>query len=677
MIVTGFSLAESNSENDKHCCQLEVSDEAGSIIYISSRSSRTAAGSETVAMPVSPKYTYTPLNRLKGGTVVNVYGAVKFFKPPYICKGTDFCSVITIVDQSNAKLICTLFNANKNALPEVYRNGDIVRFHRIKVSEFNGQLQGLSNCGFAALTFDGTIGAPLTPRSTSKLFTFTDEDKKTVENLRIWVASNFQNSAPSAKLSHIQQSMYFELTCQLVGKAKVDGSSYLLKVWDGTKCPFPSWKVLVKEDDLEGDGILINQLRNLTVDIVVYDNHVQLAKSLKVGSFIRMYNLHAKPQGLEGRSDISYIQFHLHGGTGYGRGIIVLPESYADVKELKAFLDSVEVTENECSEGASSSELEHTYGPLGSYMERCQQLSVTVLTDHQHFDTTALATIMNSRIPQPYRIRAKLTKFEPKKLYQSVKLHCPQCNLLAEVPDEAELDSLLQEASATCSNSDLLTTSFCEAVAWDTENKEQQRIVVHFVKHDDLLRKAEDGIILIEGGTRKDILKLSKIFKGIITVRSTEDNLMLLDLSAPFFWQENMQYYGCKRCSSPKAVSSLGSLVAQEDPSWEPTTISQALGVVPLQYVFLMKFTLDDGTGTLDVYLMDSGKFFQIPASKVLISNIFQEKMERIMDKFCPTDNTLDELPWLECFIKSYYVKDRLEEQLCYQIFDTTIAEDV
>ncbi|KAB0376120.1 hypothetical protein FD755_012763, partial [Muntiacus reevesi] len=33
-------------------------------------------------------YVYTPLNQLKGGMIVNVYGVVKFFKPPYLSRGT-------------------------------------------------------------------------------------------------------------------------------------------------------------------------------------------------------------------------------------------------------------------------------------------------------------------------------------------------------------------------------------------------------------------------------------------------------------------------------------------------------------------------------------------------------------------------------------------------------------
>ncbi|KAL7982703.1 hypothetical protein Chor_010301 [Crotalus horridus] len=101
------------------------------------------------------------------------------------------------------------------------------------------------------------------------------------------------------------------------------------------------------------------------------------------------------------------------------------------------------------------------------------------------------------------------------------------------------------------------------------------------------------------------------------------------------------------------------------------------LGIAPLEYVFVMKFTLDDGTGTLDVYLLDSKKFFQIPASEVLINNTFQENMEMLMNRLCPADRTLDDFPWLECFIKSYYVRDGTENRLCYQIFDTTVAGDV
>nr|XP_025040195.1 protection of telomeres protein 1 isoform X1 [Pelodiscus sinensis] len=709
MVVAGFNVAKSFSanEDDHHCCQLEVSEDAGSNIYIYTKPYLVTT-SETASMPVAPKYTYTPLNHLKGGTIVNLYGAVKFFKPPYISKGTDYCSVVTIVDQSNVKLTCTLFNGNLDALPKIYKIGDIVRFHRIKtqgtahtehlsglglqlditargnkakekIREYNEQMQGITSIGFASLTFDGTVGAPIVPRTSSKLYTFTEEEQKTIEELRIWAASNLSVFGPTAKLSGVQPMLFFDLTCQLLGKAEIDGSSFLLKVWDGTKCSYPSWKVLVEESDLEGDKVLIHRLRNLTVDILVYDNHVQLAKSLKVGSFLRIYSLHSKQASAGNQADVSYVEFHLHGGTCYGRGIRVLPENNPDVKELKAFMDSVILTESQNVESTSSMEVDGTFDNLSyqSYSERCQQLSVTVLTDHQHLDDTALNTILKSTVPQQYRIRAKLRTFKPQNLYQSVKLYCSKCNSLQEVPDGDDFDLILRDSAVTAPNPEVHNALWYDSAVWDAANQGQRKIVVHFVKHDELLQEPEDTLIMVEGVTLKEIRKLSRRFKCIIPVKSTKEDLELLDLSAPFLLQGKIWHYGCKQCSKQKTIQSLSSLAIEEQPSWEPTEIAKVLGIEPLQYVFVMKFTLDDGTGALDAYLFDYEKFFQIPASEVLTSNLLQEKMEMIMSMLCPSGTKLDDLPWLECFIRSYNIRDGMEQQVCYQIFDTMVAEDV
>ncbi|XP_074840221.1 protection of telomeres protein 1 isoform X2 [Carettochelys insculpta] len=655
MVVAGFKVAKSPStnEDDRHSCHLEVSEDAGSTIYIYTKPS-TVTASETASMPVAPKYTYTPLNHLKGGTIVNLYGAVKFFKPPYISNGTD-------------------------ALPKIYKVGDIVRFHRIKIREYNEQMQGITSIGFASLTFDGTVGAPIVPRTSTKLYTFTEEEQKTIEELRIWAASNLLVFGPTPKLSSVQPMLFFDLTCQLVGKAEVDGSSFLLKVWDGTKCSYPTWKVLVEESDLEGDKVLIHRLRSLTVDVLVYDNHVQLAKSLKVGSFLRIYSLHSKHASAGNQPDVSYVEFHLHGGTCYGRGIRVLPENNPDVKELRAFMDSVSLTESQNVESMSSMELDGTFDNLSyqSYSERCQQLSVTVLTDHQHLEDTTLNTILNSAVPQQYRIRAKLRTFKPQKLHQSIKLYCSKCNSLQEVPDADDFDLILRDSAATAPNPEVQDALWYESAVWDTENQGQRKIAVHFVKHDELLQEPEDTLIMVQGGTLNEIRKLSRRFKCIMPVKSSKEDLELLDLAAPFLLQGKIWHYGCKHCSKQKTAQSLSSLAADEHPSWEPTEIARVLGIEPLQYVFIMKFTLDDGTGALDAYLFDYEKFFQIPASEVLTSSLLQEKMEMIMGILCPPETNPDDLPWLECFIRSYNVSSGMEQQVCYQIFDTMVAEDV
>ncbi|XP_066039079.1 protection of telomeres protein 1 isoform X3 [Chamaea fasciata] len=679
-IVAGFKVIKlpTAREDGRHGCHLEVSEEAGSTIYICTKSGTTAA-SETASVSVAPKYVYTPLNHLKDGTIVNLYGVVKFFKPPYISKGTDYCSVVTLVDPSNVKLTCNLFNGNLDSLPKIYKVGDIVRFHRIKIREYNGQMQGITSGGFASLTFDGTVGAPVVPRTSSKEYTFMDEEQKTIEELRIWAASNISISGPAAKLSGVQPMLFFDLTCQLVGKAKVDGSSFLLKVWDGTRCPYPTWKVPVEAKDLEGDKVLLHQLRDLAVDILVYDNHVQLAESLKIGSFLRIYSIHTK-QASADNEDVSHIEFHLHGGTCYGRGIGVLPESNPDVKELKAFLESVDLAGSLNMESMCSMDVDSTFGSvtdLELHLQRCQQLSVTVLTDHQDLSNTELKTVTNSTAPQQYRIRAKLRTYKPQKLHQSVKLHCSKCKSLQEVPDRDDFDFILCGSAGTASNPELHNTSWYESVTWTTQNQQQREITIHFVKHDEMLQHPEDTLIMIEGGTLKEIWKLSKRFKCVIPVRSTEDDLELLDLSAPFLLQGNVKYYGCKQCSTPKPMKNLSFLAAEQQPSWEPTEIAQVLGIELLQYVFIMKFTLVDETGALNAYLFDYEKFFQIPASEILTNDFLQQKMQMTMNTLCPPGRKLGDLPWLECFIKSYNVRDAMKNQVYYQIFDTTVAEDM
>ncbi|XP_068258330.1 protection of telomeres protein 1 isoform X3 [Nyctibius grandis] len=525
-------------------------------------------------------------------------------------------------------------------------------------------MQGITSVGFASLTFDGTVGAPVVPRTSSKVYTFMDEEQKTIEELRVWAASNLYISGPAAKLSGVQPMLFFDLTCQLVGKAKVDGSSFLLKVWDGTKCPYPTWKVPVEARDLEGEKVVLHQLRNLTVDILVYDNHVQLAKSLKIGSFLRIYSIHTK-QASADNEDVSHIEFHLHGGTCYGRGIGVLPESNPDVKELKAFLESVDLADSQNMESMSSVELDGTFN------------NVTVLTDHQDLSNTELKTILNSTAPQQYRIRAKLRTYKPQKLYQSVKLHCSKCNSLREVPDGDDFDFILQGSAITAPNPELHNTSWYDSVMWTTQDQKQRKIAIHFVKHDEMLQQPEDTLLMIEGGTLKEVWKLTKRFKCVIPVRSTEDDLELLDLSAPFLLQGNIKYYGCKQCSTPKPIKSLSSIAAEQRPSWEPAEIAQVLGIELLQYIFIMKFTLVDGTGALNAYLFDYEKFFQIPASKILTNNFLQQKMQMTMNTLCPPGRKLDDLPWLECFIRSYNVRDAMKHQVHYQIFDTTVAEDV
>lgn len=634
--------------------------------------------------PITP-YTYTPLNLLKEGAIANVYGVVKFFKPPYLSKGTDYCSVVTIVDQTNVKLTCMLFSGNYEALPIIYKVGDIVRFHRLKIQVYKNELQGINSSGFASLTFEGTLGTPVTARTSSKVFSFTSQDQKMVEALRVWASKHISASSSLVQLCDAQPMQYYDLTCQLLGKAEVDGTAFLLKVWDGTRTMFPSWRVSTQDLTFEGDLSHILRLQSLVIDILVYDNHVQVAKSLKIGSFIRIYSLHTKLQSVnsETNSSLLRLEFHLHGGTSYGRGIRVLPDASSCVDQLKKDLECADSAITHSSNGICQSKNEDSFalsssasGSVSLYEEeRCQQVSSTILTNHQYLEKTPLCAILKQKAPQQYRVRAKLRSYLPRRLFQSVKLLCPKCHSLQEVPHEDNWDKLLQEAATKAPNIKLQDTSLYESKLWTTEGQGGRQVAVHFVKKEGVLPLSSECLILIEGGRLCEVFKLSSKFHSVIPVMSGPEDLELLDLSAPFLIQGKVHHYGCKQCSSLKPMQNLNSLLNKGP--WIPSSVAEVLGIVPLQYVFVMTFTLDDGTGVLDAYLKDSENFFKIPASEVLTDDNLQRSLETIMDMICPPGLKVDAYPWLECLIKSYNVTIGTEQRICYQIFDTTVAEDV
>ncbi|CAO2641687.1 Protection of telomeres protein 1 [Lemmus lemmus] len=604
-------------------------------------------------VPVAP-YTYTPLNLLKDGTVVNVCGVVKFFKPPYVSKGTDYCSVVTIVDQTNVKLTCMLFSRNYEDLPVIYKVGDIVCFRGLKIQVYKNELQGISNYGFASLTFDGTLMSPVTLRTSGKNLNITALDHSMVEALRAWASTHVSPPPTLLKLSDVHPMQYCDLTCQLLGKAEVDGTSFLLKVWDGTRTKFPSWRVCIQDLVFEGDLSHILRLQNLVIDIVVYDNHVQIAKSLKV-IFLRIYSLHTKlqPVNSESMTSLVRLEFHLHGGTSYGRGIRVLP----CVIFFSLPIDS-------------GSDLVSLYA-----VERCQQFCATKLIDHHYLEKTPLHAILKQRAPQQYRILAKLRSYEPRSLFQSVKLLCPKCHSLQEVPCEENMDKIFQDAATKSAESKLQGTSLYDSEVWTTEGQGGRHVVVHFVKNNGILPLSNECLILIEGGRLCEILKLSSMFRGVIPVRSGPEDLELLDLAAPFLIRGKVCHYGCKQCSNLKPIQNLSAVPNKR--LWIPSSVAEVLGIVPLQYVFVMTFSFDDGTGVLDAYLKDSEKFFQIPASEVLTDDDLQGTLEKLMNVICPPGIKIDAYPWLECLIKSYNVTSGTEQRICYQIFDTMVAEDI
>lgn len=304
---------------------------------------RDAQSAQTSTVPKTTKYTYCRLDELALGAIVNVFGVVVFFKQPHKSRGSDYCTILKVTDQSNSMIGCNIFLPKLEDHPKIFKAGDIIRMHRVKVQPFNDSFNLVKAHGFAAVTFDGTEGEPVEPRTSSRNYHFDADDRHMVEELRAWSAQRAQLPAPaSMTLSTVQPKAYFDLTCQLLAKAPIDSTCTLLRVWDGTRCPHTLLKVLVEPEATEGPTSFSPERESIIANVLVYDNHVEAACQLKPGHFLRIYNLRAIPgskrvPGLTGSQplELDHLAFYLHGGTAYGRGIRVLPESSPDVQELK------------------------------------------------------------------------------------------------------------------------------------------------------------------------------------------------------------------------------------------------------------------------------------------------------------------------------------------------------
>ncbi|XP_045892963.1 protection of telomeres protein 1-like [Micropterus dolomieu] len=404
VVASGFTVGKSPTfHKDKlHPCNLLLSED-DSCIYVSrlppppdprsppAIKRRSALSAEVSRTTKVPKYTYVRLSDLKAGSVVNVYGVVLFFKQPFKSRGTDFCSSLKITDQSNQKICCTVFCEKLDDHPKIFKIGDIVRMHRVKTKFFNDSITLINTFGFSVVTFDGAVGGAVEPRTSSRSFHFDQEDVQIVEELRSWAASQaLLPPVPKIPLSAVQPSAYFDLTCQLLAKAPIDTTCTLLRVWDGTRCPHTLLKVIVEPNVTEGPSSFSTVRENLIANILVYDNHVEVARQLKPGAFLRIYNLRAIPgsskvPGLTSSQseEVDHLAFHLHGGTAYGRGIRVLPENSPDVQELKRVMEAV--PDNDMDDELNDSALLEIWSTPPEYLEFFLDLDKNLTTKRIFF----------------------------------------------------------------------------------------------------------------------------------------------------------------------------------------------------------------------------------------------------------------------------------------------------
>lgn len=260
------------------------------------------------------------------------------------------CSVLMLMDPTVAEsggLECVSFQPNVSRLPNVQKVGDIVRLHRIKISNFQGRLQAKSTRGFAAVVFDRDTELPVTAdmaRVSSSTFTLTQNDKETIESLKNWCDAHPVLFPPNNVLtvSQITPDTYFDLVCQVLGVAlhrTLD--CVVLYVTDGShpkhdlrKCEGDDYNVVEPLHDCSSEDSDV-------ISVFLYGSHAEVARLLaKKGKYVILHNVHAqvlKPGGSCSVLDVvkPYLEFCVHRGTAFGRGLTVLSPDAPEVKQVK------------------------------------------------------------------------------------------------------------------------------------------------------------------------------------------------------------------------------------------------------------------------------------------------------------------------------------------------------
>ncbi|KAH9542774.1 hypothetical protein CY35_13G024900 [Sphagnum magellanicum] len=190
---------------------------------------------------------------------VNFYGVVAEYEQPKSTRGKDFICTMTVVDMSyhSSGLRVLYFARALEMLPRVRALGDIIRFHRIMMSNYEDapQAQGHPSKGSAFVLLPGMEGQGYEPYQMSHShFTLEQVDRTMVDLMRSWVCTHpldMGSNKYMVSIKDMKVGSYFDLCCKIlfVHDQDIDDRAVTIYVWDGTDAPPVGG--LLEEPDIE------------------------------------------------------------------------------------------------------------------------------------------------------------------------------------------------------------------------------------------------------------------------------------------------------------------------------------------------------------------------------------------------------------------------------------------
>jgi hypothetical protein len=378
-------------------------------------------------------YSYTKLSELEAGLQkVNVFGVVADFQPPFQTKGRDLCSIVNITDESlpeRETLKCTFFHSNQDRLPKVKKVGDVVSFHRINIKLYPSGVQGIGQNFTSCLSFSGQLGSKVKPLTGSVSYTFTPQDRRRVEELRLWIARKSQRVNPFLRLLKditidVDSS---DLVCQVLSVSQQVSTSgppiSVLSVWDGTQAKHRSLALDLSayETTEVPDSELLGISDSYSESVVLYGRElVESLAAIKPGQFVCLQNVQAKlhsDQYNSFKETFSAVELRLQPSentTGSREARVrVLPSGEIEVFELKNRL-------RKCRKSPRVH-----FRPLPPDIVPFGITETPHCEDQQPVPISALGTVEDT--PAKFLSVVKVLGIEPCSVEGMVQLRCPIC----------------------------------------------------------------------------------------------------------------------------------------------------------------------------------------------------------------------------------------------------------
>ncbi|KAG3205643.1 hypothetical protein PC129_g22035 [Phytophthora cactorum] len=210
-----------------------------------------------LAKIMSPAYRYSPLSELVDG-YADIYGVIINVTLPKKTSGRDFCMTVSVTDEScptrAAAIQINIFYPSIAKMPKIKYVGDIIRFHKVKIQQYQDRIQGLSlHRATRHLVLREANGA-LEQVTNSDTWTFEPSDEQRTRKLLTWARKSLaeddtlpQGCALAPKL--LSELKFAEGFIDLVVRVlNLDDSDepVRLTVWDGSGNAADSDRSLVR-----------------------------------------------------------------------------------------------------------------------------------------------------------------------------------------------------------------------------------------------------------------------------------------------------------------------------------------------------------------------------------------------------------------------------------------------